>query len=389
MPIRPVEIMEKHTYDPDKDGIIALAQLVAEVCDNVDTDSKVAAEAAARVVDVDAEETARIADVNAEETARINAINTHIGLPAAHHTKTIDASELTAGILALARLSGITNTQIAAGAAIAYTKLALAGLIRNTDIKSDAAIAESKLALARGTQALFDKIVADIATHAGVGAAHHTKTVDASELTAGILALARLSGITNTQIAAAAAIAYTKLALTGKIKAADIEAGAGIPLTKLEDAVCSETEAATLIATHAADEYAHLHRATLADFQATPASGTFTTTPENINDNNTGTKGEGDVIGQYAEVDFGASVKIDQWRIYGNAAHFNNGAWKIEYYGLDSAWHDWVTGITTGGASWTTMSSETEVNCSKIRLTITTVDSTGWNMCGELEVYHS
>jgi hypothetical protein len=27
MPIRPVEIMEKHTYDPDKDGIIALAQL--------------------------------------------------------------------------------------------------------------------------------------------------------------------------------------------------------------------------------------------------------------------------------------------------------------------------------------------------------------------------
>ncbi len=27
MPVRPVEIMEKHTYDPDKDGIIALAQL--------------------------------------------------------------------------------------------------------------------------------------------------------------------------------------------------------------------------------------------------------------------------------------------------------------------------------------------------------------------------
>jgi hypothetical protein len=168
--------MEKHTYDPDKDGIIALAQLVVEVCNNTDTDTKVAAEAAARVVDVDAEETARIADVNAEETARINALNTHTELPAAHHTKTIDASELTAGILALARLAGITNTQIAVGAAIAYTKLALAGLIRNTDIKSDAAIAESKLALAQGTQALFNKIAADILTHKNLANAHHAQS---------------------------------------------------------------------------------------------------------------------------------------------------------------------------------------------------------------------
>jgi len=39
----------------------------------------------------------------------------------------------------------IRNNEIAAAAAIAYTKLALTGLIRNADIKSDAAIVVSKL----------------------------------------------------------------------------------------------------------------------------------------------------------------------------------------------------------------------------------------------------
>lgn len=52
--------------------------------------------------------------------------------------------------------------------------------------------------------------------------------------------------IRNAEIAAAAAIAYSKLNLTGAIKAADIEAAAGIPLTKLEDAVCSEAEASAI-----------------------------------------------------------------------------------------------------------------------------------------------
>lgn len=54
--------------------------------------------------------------------------------------------------------------------------------------------------------------------------------------------------IRNAEIAAGAAIAYAKLALTGAIKAADIEAAAGIPLTKLEDEVCSDTELANAIA---------------------------------------------------------------------------------------------------------------------------------------------
>lgn len=92
---------------------------------------------------------------------RDGAIADHAGLPNVHHTKTIDASELTAGILALARLANITNAQIAAGAAIA----------------------ESKLALAQDTQALFNKIVDDIATHAGLPTVHQ----DASALAATLI----------------------------------------------------------------------------------------------------------------------------------------------------------------------------------------------------------
>ncbi len=90
----------------------------------------------------------RIKYTDVEADARI-AIHTLVAN--AHHIKTIDASELTAGILALARLSGITNTEIAAAAGIV----------------------ESKLALAQGTQALFNKIGTDIATHAALATGIH------------------------------------------------------------------------------------------------------------------------------------------------------------------------------------------------------------------------
>ena len=42
MPIRPIEIMEKHTYDPNKDGLIAIAQLETEVATEGEVDAKVA-----------------------------------------------------------------------------------------------------------------------------------------------------------------------------------------------------------------------------------------------------------------------------------------------------------------------------------------------------------
>lgn len=57
----------------------------------------------------------------------------------------LDASILNEGTVNLARISGITNTQIAAGAAIAYAKLALALSIVDGDISNSAAIAWSKI----------------------------------------------------------------------------------------------------------------------------------------------------------------------------------------------------------------------------------------------------
>jgi hypothetical protein len=83
----------------------------------------------------------------------------------------------------------ITNTEISATAAIAYSKLALSGSIVDADINASAAIAYSKLALS--------------------------------------------NSIVNADISSTAAIAYSKLSLTGSIVDADINASAAIVDTKL------------------------------------------------------------------------------------------------------------------------------------------------------------
>jgi hypothetical protein len=126
--------------------------------------------------------------------------------------------------------------------------------------------------------------------------------------------------------------------------------------------------------------------ATLPDFQATPATGTFTNTPENINDNNIGTYAWPEAVGQYAEVDFGSLFCINQWRIYGYTGGLATGRFKIEYY--DDSWHNWVIDIPSRGDSWSSMSSEDEVLAKKIRLTCTTYEPSGRTI-SELEVYHS
>lgn len=59
----------------------------------------------------------------------------------------LNASSLVTGTVPLAQLSGILNAQIGGGAAISYSKLALAGSILNADVSGSAAIAYSKLAL--------------------------------------------------------------------------------------------------------------------------------------------------------------------------------------------------------------------------------------------------
>lgn len=223
--------------------------------------------------------------------------------------------------------------------------------------------------------------------------------------------------ITNTEIAAGAAIVYAKLALAGKIKAADIEAAAGIPLSKLVAGIATGIEvvdaiafhadiptahqnapviAAGLITTHAEDVDAHHtpsvpgvgFEATLALFQANAATGNMGSNPAYINDNNTDSRAVANATDLYAEVDFGVIVSIKRWRQFGMASMQENGEWKIEYYNLSThAWEDWVTGIATRkAATWSDFSTETEVLTNKIRLVCTAVDGYGDSRIGELEV---
>lgn len=60
----------------------------------------------------------------------------------------LNASNLASGTVPLARLTGITNTQIANAAGITYPKLTLTGGIVNADVSASAAIAYPKLSLA-------------------------------------------------------------------------------------------------------------------------------------------------------------------------------------------------------------------------------------------------
>ena len=60
----------------------------------------------------------------------------------------LNATQLLTGTVPLARLSGITTTEISASAAIPYSKLTLTAGILNTDVSASAAIAYAKLNLA-------------------------------------------------------------------------------------------------------------------------------------------------------------------------------------------------------------------------------------------------
>ena len=130
--------------------------------------------------------------------------------------------------------------------------------------------------------------------------------------------------------------------------------------------------------------------ATLAMFQTFPGVGTFVAYPEKVNDNATDIAARGNNIGQYAEIAFGDLVTIKRWRQFGDANNNGDGVWKIEYWNVvTDAWVDWVTGIATRATqTWSGFSTESEVITTKIRLTITTVDSQGQSRIRELEVIY-
>ena len=139
--------------------------------------------------------------------------------------KTIDATNNT--------ISNIANANIAAAAAIAYSKLDLADSIVDADINSAAAIAYSKLALS-------DSIVnADINSAAAIAYSKldlADSIVDSDINSAAAIAYSKLAltdSIVNADIATAAAIAYSKLDLADSIVDADINSAAAISGTKI------------------------------------------------------------------------------------------------------------------------------------------------------------
>ncbi len=127
--------------------------------------------------------------------------------------------------------------------------------------------------------------------------------------------------------------------------------------------------------------------ASLAMFQTFGPAGTMIS-PSNLNDNDTGSSAAADAINEYGEVAFGDVVTIKRWRQYGWVTNNNDGVWKIQYWNVETdAWADWVTGIATRGASWSGLSTESEVITTKIRLVATTIDTgAGDSRIGQLEV---
>jgi len=166
----------------------------------------------------------------------------------------------------------IVNADINASAAIAYSKLALSNSIVNADISSSAAIADSKLAtISTANKVSLTALNIDAGTDIGApladadliivddgGAGTNRKAAvtritdytfgkvsgDITVNSSGVAAIG--SGvIVNADINASAAIAYSKLALTGSIVNADISASAAIANSKLANSTIAVTDGTT------------------------------------------------------------------------------------------------------------------------------------------------
>lgn len=117
---------------------------------------------------------------------------------------TRSAGDLNSGTLPLARLSNITNTEISATAAIAYTKLNLSTSIVNADVNASAAIAWTKLSKSGSS-------LADLTT------------ASAADLSSGTLSDSRLS--TNVPLISGTVTISGTYTFTNAIKVSTLTSG--------------------------------------------------------------------------------------------------------------------------------------------------------------------
>jgi hypothetical protein len=143
--------------------------------------------------------------------------------------RTITFPDITGTVITTADTGTVTSTMIANGTIV------------DADINSSAAIAFSKLASLASANILVGNasgvptstaVTGDVTiTNAGVTAIASNVIVNADINSAAAIAYSKLalsSGITNTDISASAAVAYSKLALSNSIVNADINSAAAI-----------------------------------------------------------------------------------------------------------------------------------------------------------------
>jgi hypothetical protein len=135
-------------------------------------------------------------------------------------------------------LSGsIVNADVGAAAAIAYSKLALTGSIVNADIGAAAAIARTKFASGTASHVLINDGSGVMSSEAQL-AASRGGTGQNMSASSGVVKVSggtfSAASLVNADVDAAAAIAYSKLALTDSIVNADIDSAAAIAYSKLD-----------------------------------------------------------------------------------------------------------------------------------------------------------
>lgn len=124
-------------------------------------------------------------------------------------------------------------------------------------------------------------------------------------------------------------------------------------------------------------------------FSVLPFAGTAAN-PTNMNDGNVANVTTFNNINDTAWCYFFTPFTARKWRFYGHANQNGDGDYKLQYLDIHTfTWTDWVTGIPTRGASWSTVATETPVVCMGLQMVSTTQDSlTGANIVGELEIYY-